>query len=108
MHRGIAQEVLMSAVAEARTRDLWLHSAKFDLTFLIGSALLAAVPLTLFYGFGVSTTAINYLVAAVVGGPHLYSTYGMTFMDGNFRRNRSEEHTSELQSLRHLVCRLLL
>src|ERR1039458_8003620 len=26
----------------------------------------------------------------------------------NFRRLRSEEHTSELQSLRHLVCRLLL
>src|ERR1035441_10906152 len=25
-----------------------------------------------------------------------------------FRRTRSEEHTSELQSLRHLVCRLLL
>src|ERR1039458_7229883 len=25
-----------------------------------------------------------------------------------FRMNRSEEHTSELQSLRHLVCRLLL
>src|SRR5205814_8392993 len=24
------------------------------------------------------------------------------------QRNRSEEHTSELQSLRHLVCRLLL
>src|SRR5258705_2636963 len=27
--------------------------------------------------------------------------------DGD-RRTRSEEHTSELQSLRHLVCRLLL
>src|ERR1035438_10773859 len=26
----------------------------------------------------------------------------------DFKRNRSEEHTSELQSLRHLVCRLLL
>src|SRR5262245_64731702 len=26
----------------------------------------------------------------------------------NKRRGRSEEHTSELQSLRHLVCRLLL
>src|SRR5205814_6063056 len=25
-----------------------------------------------------------------------------------WRRERSEEHTSELQSLRHLVCRLLL
>jgi hypothetical protein len=41
----------------------------------------------LYYGFHVSTTAINYLVAAVVGGPHLYSTYGMTFMDGSFRKN---------------------
>src|ERR1035441_10918029 len=27
---------------------------------------------------------------------------------GSTRRGRSEEHTSELQSLRHLVCRLLL
>src|ERR1039458_673480 len=27
---------------------------------------------------------------------------------GIIGRNRSEEHTSELQSLRHLVCRLLL
>src|SRR5205814_9118499 len=26
----------------------------------------------------------------------------------NIQKNRSEEHTSELQSLRHLVCRLLL
>src|SRR5262245_63671219 len=32
------------------------------------------------------------------------------FFDVEFReaRRRSEEHTSELQSLRHLVCRLLL
>jgi hypothetical protein len=77
------------AMAEARvgTRDIWLHSPKFDLTFLIGSAVLASVPLTLYYVFGVSTTWINYLVAAIVGGPHLYSTFGITFMDGNFRRN---------------------
>src|SRR5205814_8412313 len=32
-----------------------------------------------------------------------------TVLDRNRSRvNRSEEHTSELQSLRHLVCRLLL
>src|SRR5262245_62562783 len=30
------------------------------------------------------------------------------FMDAGDRLMRSEEHTSELQSLRHLVCRLLL
>src|SRR5437899_10172948 len=29
-------------------------------------------------------------------------------VEGDHRRGRSEEHTSELQSLRHLVCRLLL
>src|SRR5437899_12820139 len=30
------------------------------------------------------------------------------FLDGKQIQSRSEEHTSELQSLRHLVCRLLL
>src|SRR5262245_64559064 len=30
------------------------------------------------------------------------------FVTGDFFQLRSEEHTSELQSLRHLVCRLLL
>src|SRR5258705_3708331 len=29
-------------------------------------------------------------------------------LDDFLQENRSEEHTSELQSLRHLVCRLLL
>src|SRR5687768_17716084 len=39
---------------------------------------------------------------------------GSTFVDrcrdfaGRFERSRSEEHTSELQSRLHLVCRLLL
>src|SRR5205814_8351097 len=31
-----------------------------------------------------------------------------TLLSSIHTRNRSEEHTSELQSLRHLVCRLLL
>src|SRR5947199_493577 len=31
-----------------------------------------------------------------------------TYRTGTRTRPRSEEHTSELQSLRHLVCRLLL
>src|SRR3989442_4914543 len=33
--------------------------------------------------------------------------YGLGFCSANFRK-RSEEHTSELQSRPHLVCRLLL
>src|SRR5438045_7026901 len=37
----------------------------------------------------------------VIGAGHASAT-------GRFDDERSEEHTSELQSLRHLVCRLLL
>src|SRR5262245_66337823 len=54
-----------------------------------------------------------YALTPMAFGPRPES--GMSF-GSNFppatrfvvRRNRSEEHTSELQSLRHLVCRLLL
>src|SRR5258705_10206836 len=37
---------------------------------------------------------------------HLHANAGVIAVD--IRQGRSEEHTSELQSLRHLVCRLLL
>src|SRR5947199_7401717 len=43
-------------------------------------------------------------------GRHLGSMKGLGYrqMAGYLAGDRSEEHTSELQSLRHLVCRLLL
>src|SRR5262245_8149407 len=37
-----------------------------------------------------------------------FSAHGTLARDGQGDLKRSEEHTSELQSLRHLVCRLLL
>src|SRR5258705_4493989 len=40
--------------------------------------------------------------------PGPYSRNCQTFRAPRQSRGRSEEHTSELQSLRHLVCRLLL
>src|SRR5262245_64980813 len=49
------------------------------------------------------TAEIDF-VNAIRGGDHGTLT---DFATG-FRYMRSEEHTSELQSLRHLVCRLLL
>jgi len=76
----------MATASTVPTDRLWLVSKKWDLTFLIGSALLAAIPLTMLYGFHVSTTAINLLVAGLVGGPHLYSTFGYTLADGGFRK----------------------
>src|ERR1035438_10672874 len=44
-----------------------------------------------------------------MGKTHLMHAIGRELMDKHGgMRIRSEEHTSELQSLRHLVCRLLL
>src|SRR5437899_7766281 len=40
--------------------------------------------------------------------PLLYYSYHVMVGQAQFSSRRSEEHTSELQSLRHLVCRLLL
>src|SRR5438045_9455907 len=44
---------------------------------------------------------------STLGGPILKDTM-FSFLSYEGFRQRSEEHTSELQSLRHLVCRLLL
>src|ERR1039458_236286 len=67
-----------------------------------------------FAGFApVSSPAIS--IAVVIDNPTVGSRYGATVSAPVFRalaqevlEYRSEEHTSELQSLRHLVCRLLL
>src|SRR5262245_64284696 len=64
-----------------------------------------AVPFTDEY-VGVAGAAVHY-VAWGRPGPR-----GLVFVHGGAAHahwwTRSEEHTSELQSLRHLVCRLLL
>jgi len=71
----------------------WLYHKQWDLTFIIFSAVLVPLPLIIYYqlmALGVSAsnalTVINLLVALVVGGPHMYSTYTLTFADPNFRR----------------------
>src|SRR5918994_5521824 len=70
----------------ASTEGLWLRSPRWDLTFLILSAALVPIPLLLFHGLGVSQTAVNLIVAGLIGGPHLYSTFTYTFMEPNYRR----------------------
>jgi hypothetical protein len=75
-----------SAAATAPAAGPWLRSAGWDLTFLILSAALVPIPLLLYHGLGVSQTAVNLLVAGLIGGPHLYSTFTYTFMEPSYRR----------------------
>src|SRR5258708_26672756 len=54
----------------------------------------------------VGTGAMTYLNKE--GGKHWVGDATLEFESRRFDVNRSEEHTSELQSPDHLVCRLLL
>src|SRR5437899_5389536 len=67
---------------------------------------------TLFRSLFVAVVEMHAQVVALQGLGHVLGIVGDFFADRtNFHlhgRERSEEHTSELQSLRHLVCRLLL
>jgi len=78
---------LQGAAAAARedTKDLWLVSPGYDLVFIIFSSALLIL-LHLFSQFGeFSNVAVDLVVTAFIGGPHLFATYTMTFMEPHFR-----------------------
>jgi hypothetical protein len=67
----------------------WLRGRGWDLTFIVFSAGLVGVPLIAHYGLGVSTQVVNYVIAGLVGGPHMYATYTLTFWEpSSWRRRR--------------------
>src|SRR5262245_5410769 len=77
-------------------QPLLLLGAKHGRRALLGTTVLASAVVLVSGGLA---PALSYLVAASLA-------IFLLFALGQDRR--SEEHTSELQSLRHLVCRLLL
>ena len=66
-------------------RSCWLVSAPYDLTFIIGSAILLFVPHAI-HLLWPSNIVVDLVIAAAIGGPHLFATYTLTFMEPNFRR----------------------
>jgi hypothetical protein len=74
-------------------RSLWLISPFYDLTFIIFSSAFLFVPHLASYfvqGSGASgwltpNVIVDLLVTAFIGGPHLFATYTMTFMEPRFR-----------------------
>ena len=67
------------------SHERWLVSARFDLGFIIFSSGLLIVP-HLFAQGGVSNVMVDLIVTALIGGPHLFATYTMTFMEPRFRQ----------------------
>lgn len=73
----------------------WIYKPSWDLPLLIFSAILVPLPFLAAWLAQVSgwlkpqqaIDAINIAVAALVGGPHLFSTITYTVLDGRFRAN---------------------
>src|SRR5215212_9156379 len=70
----------------ASSEGVWLRSRNWDLTFLILSAALVPIPLLMFHGLGIGQTEVNLIVAGLIGGPHLYSTFTYTVAQRGYRR----------------------
>jgi hypothetical protein len=69
----------------ARAPATWINGPGWDLKWLIGSALVVPVGLAA-VAAGASSAVVNLGVTALVGGPHLFSTFLATYMDPAFRR----------------------
>jgi hypothetical protein len=72
--------------ARALTRQgQWLISPFYDLTFIIFSAVVILFPHVTYQIIG-KNIYVDLIVTALIGGPHLFATYTMTFMEPQFRR----------------------
>lgn len=65
-------------------RDYWIYNKHWDLTFIILSAFLIALPLVLNRYLGISRLYVAFAVTIAVGGPHMYATFTRTLMEKSF------------------------
>lgn len=66
--------------------DRWLISPSYDLLFIIFSSALLVVPHIFSRLGGFSNVLVDLAITALIGGPHLFATYTMTFMEPRFRQ----------------------
>jgi hypothetical protein len=76
---------LPAATPRITSKDLWLVSPGYDLAFIIFSSVLLVVPHLFAQVGGLSNVIVDLVVTAFIGGPHLFATYTMTFMEPRFR-----------------------
>lgn len=73
----------------------WIYNRRWDLLFISFSVILVPVPYLIWIlmkdvfmvesDFG--RQAVNLLIAALIGGPHMYATFTRTALDADFREN---------------------
>ena len=81
----------------SRHEGQWIYNRKWDLAFISLSVVLVPVPYLIWLlmrdvflvesDFG--RQAVNLLIAALIGGPHMYATFTRTALDTDFREHYS-------------------
>ncbi len=101
----MAATAVAARPASAGVGSLWLKDRRWDLTFISLSIALVASPYLLYLVFlqlpslmgplavragttpeDLSRNLVNLLVALLVGGPHMYSTFTRTALDTDFKK----------------------
>jgi hypothetical protein len=82
----LAVPPLSSAAPSSLTRQgRWLVSPWYDLAFITFSAILILFPHATYMVMG-KNIYVDLTVTLLIGGPHLFATYTMTFMEPRFRQ----------------------
>ncbi len=94
----------MSAIAVAMHekpaligRDNWIYNRRWDLAFISLSVVLVPLPYLIWILFrdvlqvesDAGRQVVNLVIAALIGGPHMYATFTRTTLDQDFRRDYS-------------------
>ena len=75
----------------------WIYNRKWDLVFISFSVLMVPIPYltwllmrdVLQLQSETGRQAVNLLIAAMIGGPHMYATFTRTALDADFRERYS-------------------
>lgn len=97
MDSGVRSDITSEAVQDAMDAALqsapaaagaspWMRGRGWDVAWLSGSCIVVPAVLVLVWA-GVSSLVLNIAVTALIGGPHLFSTFLATYMDPRFRRS---------------------
>lgn len=68
----------------AEARPAWLNGPRWDLTWIIGSSVVVPFALLFVWG-GISSDLLNLAVTLLIGGPHVFSTFLVTYLDPRYR-----------------------
>ncbi|OGC78246.1 MAG: hypothetical protein A2Z27_01965 [candidate division Zixibacteria bacterium RBG_16_50_21] len=72
-----------------QNNNIWIYDKKWDLTFIIFSAILVPLPILLTSYLGLDNSAILVLVSFLVGGPHVYATFMRTLTEKKFTSKKA-------------------